>query len=511
VAAVERTGRTRARVRPLSYRALALDVVAVYAAYALALLVRIGGRFEQAEPELASVFILAIALIQAGMAAPLGAYREGRSIARARDLVALVVPALLTGALIAAFDAVSPLRPIPRGAIPTSVAFAAAAVIAVHLRSRLPALARVAFPRDVPRAARRPAGRPDVSATLVPKDATLRDAIAAIDRDVSHIALVVDAERRLLGTITDGDVRRALLSGAGVGAPSATAMRQRPLVALAGASETDIVLLMRDHNVRQLPLVDGSGRVVDIRVLDIPDDSDPGLAPVLVMAGGRGTRLADVTGSLPKPLVRVAGRPILETLIRDLADQQFGRVILAVSYRSDQIERHFGDGRAFGLDITYVKEPTPLGTAGAIRLVAPQVGGPFLVTNADVLTRVSFRDLLEFHSAQGHQLTIGAITSTQQLRYGLLETEGSRVTALREKPALRHLVNAGIYVVDPSCAELIPADTRVDMDQLIGAALARSFRVGCFPIHEYWTDVGVPADLERATREYPAELVRGRQ
>jgi NDP-sugar pyrophosphorylase family protein len=214
---------------------------------------------------------------------------------------------------------------------------------------------------------------------------------------------------------------------------------------------------------------------------------------------------------VPKPLVRVAGRPILETLVRDLAAQGFRRIVLAVAYRSDQIEQHFDDGHAFGVEIDYVREGTPLGTAGAIRIVAPTVGGPLIVTNADVLTRLSFRDLLEFHRSQAHELTIGAITSTQQLRYGLLETDGTRVVALREKPALRHLVNAGIYVVERSLAALIPAEVRFDMDALIGAALERSFRVGCFPIHEYWTDVGIPADLDRATREYPAELARARQ
>lgn len=496
----------------MSYSATLFDLLAIAAGYLLALVVRVGGRPELAFPDIALPFAAVVALVQVGLTVAFGGYRPGWLIARPRDLGVVGMPAVIAAVLVAAFDVASPVHPIPYGAIPTGAALALVLVVALRLRTRLPALARVAFARELPPPAVRPlTGRPDVEATIVPSDGTIRDAIAAIDRDVSRVALVVDAQRVLLGTITDGDVRRALLAGKDLGAPATEIMRTTPVIAPTGATEADVAGLMRRHVVRQVPLVDERQRVVDLRVLDTPGE-DPGeRTPVLIMAGGRGARLGEIARTVPKPLVRVAGRPVLDTLVRDLAGQGFRRIVLAVAYRSDQIERYFGDGHAFGVGIEYVREATPLGTAGAIRLVAPSASGPLLVMNADVLTRVSFRDLLDFHRTQGHELTIGAITSTEQLRYGLLETDGTRVVALREKPALRHLVNAGIYAVEPSLARLIPLETRFDMDALIAAALEGSVRVGCFPIHEYWADVGVPADLERATREYPAELARARQ
>ncbi len=496
----------------MTYRAALGDALLIAAAYAAALVVRVGARPQLAFPDVALPFVAVVALLQVLLTVLAGGYRSGRTIAWPRDVAVLGVPALAAAGIVTAFDLLSPIHPIPYGAVPTAALLSLALVAGARLRERLPILARLAFSRDLAEASSLPLpSRPDVEATIVPPDGTIRDAIVAIDRDVSRIALVADAQRVLLGTITDGDVRRALLAGKDLATPAVEIMRTRPVVASIGATDGELVALMRRHVVRQIPLLDDRRRVIDLRIGDGPVAQARERAPVLIMAGGRGLRLGELARTIPKPLVRVAGRPILETLVRDLASQGFTRVVLAVAYRSEQIERHFGDGSAFGVEIEYVREDTPLGTAGAIRIVAPTVGGPLLVTNADVLTRLSFVDLLDLHTTEGNDLTIGAITSTQQLRYGLLETDGTRVVALREKPALRHLVNAGIYVVEPACAPLIPADMRFDMDALIAAALGASLRVGCFPIHEYWADVGVPADLERATREYPAELARVRR
>jgi NDP-sugar pyrophosphorylase family protein len=279
-------------------------------------------------------------------------------------------------------------------------------------------------------------------------------------------------------------------------------MKTRPVVAGLDATDDEVVALMLKHAVRQVPIVDDVGRVVGIKLLDQMTATVADPVPVLIMAGGLGRRLGDLTRYVPKPLVEVAGRPILETLINDLASQGFRSIILAVGHKAELIERYFGDGRRFGVSITYIREAQPLGTAGALAIALPSLDRECIVTNADLLTRINFGELVAFHHAEGHDLTIGIIESTYQLRYGLIETEGSRVTAISEKPELRHFVNGGIYVLQPKLSRLVPAGIRYDMDQLIRAAIDSGLYVGCFPIHEFWADIGVPSDLKSASTAY---------
>jgi NDP-sugar pyrophosphorylase family protein len=278
-------------------------------------------------------------------------------------------------------------------------------------------------------------------------------------------------------------------------------MRAHPAAAPAGLSDEAVLTLMEDRVVRQMPIVDAAGRVVDIKLLDLLGRARPEPTTVLVMAGGLGTRLGEITRLLPKPLVRVAGRPVLETLVRELATQGFSHVLVAVRYKADLIQRFFGDGHRYGVGIEYLVEHEPLGTAGAIRLATARTSGPLVVTNADLLTRVDFRALLDFHRREANDLTIGVLESTFQLRYGVVETEGTRIVAIREKPSLRHMINAGMYVVEPTCASIVP-EGRSDMDELISASISSGLRVGAFPIHEFWADIGDPDDLTRAEKEY---------
>lgn len=340
--------------------------------------------------------------------------------------------------------------------------------------------------------------------TIVSPDSTIRAAIEVIDRTPARIALVASRERRLLGTLTDGDVRRAILRGATLADLVSDAMEKAPVVGEAGQDDAAIADLMRQHGVRQIPLVDHAGRIVDLRLLDRIELGSADPTPVLIMAGGMGTRLQPLTRHLPKALVRVRGRPILEILLGELADQGFRRIIISVGHKGDAIQSHFGDGGWLGVRVSYVKEDLPLGTAGAIRLAAAHLDRTFIVANADLLTRVNFGALVDFHRRQDHVLTLGATEARYDLRYGLVETAGTRVTALREKPSLRHFVNAGIYALEPALIDIVPAGERYDMDALINEALRRQLVVGCFPIHEYWTDIGVVDDLARAASDYPA-------
>jgi dTDP-glucose pyrophosphorylase len=345
---------------------------------------------------------------------------------------------------------------------------------------------------------------PDVQRAIVPATGTIREAMSAIDRDVSRIALLVDDVGALVGTVTDGDARRAILAGIDLDSPANLIMATHPIVAEPGTPDEEIASLMLEHSIRQVPVVDDAGRVIDIKLLDLIAQPTEETVPVLIMAGGLGTRLGELTRQVPKPLVQVAGRPILATLVHDLVAQGFHTIILAVGHKAELIQDYFGDGGRFGANISYVREEQPLGTAGAIALALPRLEREFILTNADLLTRVNFGELITFHRQEKDDLTIAIIESTYQLRYGLVETEGSRVIGIREKPQLRHFVNAGIYVIQPHLASLVRRGTRFDMDELIRAAISAGHRVGCFPIHEFWADIGEPDDLRRASAAYGA-------
>ena len=485
-------------------RLAGLDLVAVAVAYLVAVAFRVGGRVEIAEPEQAVALAALAAAVQVGGNAALGVYRKSWYLSRSRDLVDLGAPALAAALVVAALNVSTGLHGVPFAALPVAAVLAFALLVARRLRRRWRTIIRAILgQREVPLSPFVPLGAaPDPARAIIPSTASIRAAMEAIDRDVSRIALLVGAGGELVGTVTDGDARRAILAGTSLDSPASSIMKAQPVVAERDMTDDEIVALMLTRSVRQVPVVDASGRVLDIKLLDRMTRTAEEPVPVLIMAGGLGRRLGDITRYIPKPLVEVAGRPILATLIQDLAAQGFRRVILSVGHKAELIERYFGDGRRFGVTISYVRDGRPLGTAGAIAAALPQLEREFIVTNADLLTRVNFGELVAFHRAERDDLTIGIIESTYELRYGLVEIDGTRVTGIREKPELRHFVNGGIYVLEPKLGRLVPADTRFDMDQLIRAALAQGFRVGCFPIHEFWADIGEPADLKQASTTY---------
>ena len=485
-------------------RLTGLDLVAVAVAYLVAVAFRVGGRVEIAEPEQAVALAALAAAVQVGGNAALGVYRKSWYLSRSRDLVDLGAPALAAALVVAALNVSTGLHGVPFAALPVAAVLAFALLVARRLRRRWRTIIRAILgQREVPLSPFVPLGAaPDPARAIIPSTASIRAAMEAIDPDVSRIALLVGAGGELVGTVTDGDARRAILAGTSLDSPASSIMKAQPVVAERDMTDDEIVALMLTRSVRQVPVVDESGRVLDIKLLDRMTRTAEEPVPVLIMAGGLGRRLGDITRYIPKPLVEVAGRPILATLIQDLAAQGFRRVILSVGHKAELIERYFGDGRRFGVTISYVRDGRPLGTAGAIAAALPQLEREFIVTNADLLTRVNFGELVAFHRAERDDLTIGIIESTYELRYGLVEIDGTRVTGIREKPELRHFVNGGIYVLEPKLGRLVPADTRFDMDQLIRAALAQGFRVGCFPIHEFWADIGEPADLKQASTTY---------
>jgi dTDP-glucose pyrophosphorylase/CBS domain-containing protein len=345
----------------------------------------------------------------------------------------------------------------------------------------------------------------ELGALLISPDATVRGAMLCIDRNTSKIALVVDQDRRLVGTITDGDIRRAMLAGVDLAAPAGELLeRQRamneprpvPLTARLGAEPSELVSLMRRYEVRQIPLVDDAGRVEGLALFeDLVADEEPPLRAV-VMAGGFGTRLGRLTDDTPKPMLPVGDRPVLERIIEQLRDAGIQHVNLTTHYRADIISDHFGDGREFGVEIEYVPEQQPLGTAGALGLVEAE--GPILVMNGDILTKVDFRAMHRFHDEQAADMTVAVRPYEVRVPFGLVQLADARVSGIEEKPLVRGFVNAGIYLINSDVCALVPPGERLEMPQLIDRLLTAGRHVVGFPLREYWLDIGQIEDYEQA-------------
>lgn len=333
---------------------------------------------------------------------------------------------------------------------------------------------------------------------VVSRGASIRAAMEAIEGGAVGIALVVAADGKLLGTVTDGDIRRAILRGASLETPVSCHMQRQFTAVPPSASRAEVLDLMRARSLEQIPIVDDAGKLVGLHLLReiIGAVSTPNWA--VIMAGGRGERLKPITDSLPKPMVRVAGRPILERIVLHLVGFGIRRVFLSVNYMGEMIERHFGDGSALGCRIEYLKEEKPLGTGGALSLLPEKPVHPVLVLNGDLLTHFNVGSMLIFHADGGFRATVGVYEYVHRVPYGVVGCEGDRVTHIREKPAHTWLVNAGIYLLEPEILERVPRDVYFPLPALVEECLDRREPVGAFLIREDWIDIGCHQDLDRA-------------
>lgn len=347
----------------------------------------------------------------------------------------------------------------------------------------------------------------EVQQLLVQPSSSIREAMTVIDRGAKGIALVVSEDGRLIGTVTDGDVRRMILAGVSLDVPvgellarKSTSRYPHPITARADSTPAEWLRRMQEARIRQLPLLDDAGRPVSLVTLDelLPEPTLP--VQAVIMAGGYGKRLRPITEDLPKPMLPVGDRPLLELIIEQLRQAGIRRANVTTHYMPEKISDYFGDGRGFGIELHYVTEDRPLGTAGALGLLeAPDE--PLLVVNGDILTRVDFRAMLAFHREHGADMTVGVRQYELQVPYGVIECEGPFVRGLREKPSLGFLVNAGIYLLEPSVHRYIPSGQRFDMTDLIARLLAEGRTVVSFPIVEYWVDIGQLEDYERAQED----------
>lgn len=345
---------------------------------------------------------------------------------------------------------------------------------------------------------------PKVERLFLGLEGTLRNILELLDETACGIVLVVDDDRRLLGTVTDGDVRRAILAGLGADTPIAALLarrRREPATAPHGMLDSDLLHLMAEESLRHVPLVDAEGRIAGIALLsELVREYELPLRAV-VMAGGLGTRLGELTEDLPKPMLPIGDRPLLERIIEQLREAGVQRVNLTTHYRAEAISSYFGDGERFGVELQYVHEDEPLGTAGALGLL-DHSDEPILVMNGDILTRIDFRAMLEYHQEHGADMTIAVRPYELRVPYGLVETRGEAVVALSEKPLVQGFANAGIYLLEPAVCRDVPSGLRLDMTELIERLLEQGRSVVSFPLREYWLDIGQLEDYERALLEH---------
>ena len=341
---------------------------------------------------------------------------------------------------------------------------------------------------------------------LVSSSTSLRQTIEAITNGNLQIALVVDSENKLLGTVTDGDIRKAILAGKDLSISAADAMRKEPITSNAKTPRPAILKLMREKRIHQMPLLDEHGRVVDVLTVDDLIGAHQKPNAVVIMAGGLGTRLYPLTQDTPKPMLKVGGKPILETIIQSFIDQGFVNFFVSINFKAEMITDYFGDGSQLGASITYLNENTRLGTAGGLSLLPEKIDSPIIVMNGDLLTRISVDALLDFHERENAVATMVVREDHYQIPYGVVEVDGTQIIGVEEKPTQRHLVNAGIYVIGKKGLENIPKDTFYDMPTHFAKLSADGHRTAAFPLHEYWVDIGRLDELERAQREWPQEL-----
>ncbi len=342
----------------------------------------------------------------------------------------------------------------------------------------------------------------DWKKAVIPPSSSVRDAVEALTESSVQIALVANSDGKLEGVITDGDIRRGLLAGKTLDASVQDIMETQFFTAKKSDDTASLLETMREKEFRQVPLLDDNGCLVGLKTLmDIitPQKRDNW---VVLMAGGLGQRLRPLTEDCPKPLLSVGGKPLLETILEQFVEHGFKRFYISVNYRAEMVEEYFKDGSRHGVEIRYLREKDQLGTAGAVGLMPETPDSPVFVMNGDLLTRVDFPGMLDFHEEQNARATMAVRSFDIQVPFGVVEVDNHRITGIEEKPTHQFFVNAGIYVLNPDVVASIPKDQYLDMPTLFSQLMNEGETTSAFPIHEYWMDIGRKQDFDQANCDY---------
>lgn len=336
---------------------------------------------------------------------------------------------------------------------------------------------------------------------LVNPSHTIFETMKVIDQGSLQIAIVVDENESLCGLVTDGDIRRGILRGIDLSSPVSQVMNKNPIVVNRNTNPSVIQSVINKENIKHIPIVDDYDKLVDVF---LTNNSKFGKYDnlVVLMAGGMGTRLRPLTNNIPKPLLKVGDKPILETIIQNFYSYGFRNFAISVNYKKELIKDYFGDGSRFDVNISYIDEEKRLGTAGALSLLPEKQEKPIIVMNGDLLTKVNYAQLLNFHEDCQSVATMGVREYEFQVPYGVIKTNNHSLISIEEKPIERYFVNSGIYVLNPIALDYIPFNQFYDMPQLFTELIQQKKETSVFPIREYWMDIGRIGDYEQANLEY---------
>lgn len=348
---------------------------------------------------------------------------------------------------------------------------------------------------------------------IISPDQSLIEAVKSIENALFRVVVVLDSSNKLIGTITDGDIRRALLSGAKMESSVSSLMNASPFCALSNSSEKHILSLMQKANVTSIPLVDKNGFFHSLAHLSQIDQKNKyeinsvEFEYAVIMAGGKGKRMLPLTKELPKPMLEVSGFSIIERQIRFLILNGFSKVFISVNYLGSVIEEYFGDGSNHGIEIEYIHEDHEMGTAGAISLIESKPKNPVLIMNGDVLSSIKLSKVLSFHNDNCADLTVLAVQHEIKIPFGVIENDKERIIGLVEKPTQYFLCNAGMYVLSPNVLKRFTKGAAVNMTDFITRCIKHDHKVSVFPLHEYWADIGTPDSLDAARKFFTQKEV----
>ena len=341
----------------------------------------------------------------------------------------------------------------------------------------------------------------DPSKYFISPKSSIRDAIEVIDNGAAQVALVVDSNKKLLGLVTDGDVRRGIIKNLSLDGEVSSIMTKSPLVLSLGAKKAEILQLMREKLIHHIPLVDGNGCICSLEVLDDLLKKSNLSNIVVIMAGGKGERLGSLTKNCPKPMLEVNGKPMLETILEKCIDAGFKNFYISVNYLKDKIIKHFSLGEKWGVNISYLEEDEPLGTCGSLKLLPNNLVDGILVLNGDVLTDLEYDRIVAYHKKSSNVMTVCTRSHRVRIPFAVMTSSGAKLERFVEKPMYDFQVNAGVYILNPGLLEKIPSKF-YNMTDLIDDLLDSKSVVGVFPIHENWRDIGNPIDFKEAVKSF---------
>lgn len=330
---------------------------------------------------------------------------------------------------------------------------------------------------------------------------SIEQALKLLDEGAKGIILVIDNERKLIGTITDGDIRRAILKGVKLDQKIGDIMQKEPIKVKQGTSIEEIKDVLIKNVIKELPIVDENDIIIDMITINdilLPPGKEN---PVIIMAGGLGTRLKDLTKEIPKPMLRVGSDPILQHIINNFKKYGYNKMFISVNYKSEIIENYFQDGYAYGVKIEYIKEYKRLGTAGGIKLAEEFIKKPFFVINGDIFTNLNLENMMDFHIENNFDITVGTRKHSFQIPYGIVNTEKKYIIGMTEKPTIDYLINAGVYCLNPKIISLIPEDKYFEITDLIDICIKDGLKVGSYEIKEYWMDIGRIEDYDKVNKD----------